>query len=292
MSNVKTASKNSKLSIIFFGSDPWSVIVLKNLEKHFKIAAVVTAPNSAVFNYFKGLILTPEKLDNEFNTRLLTLDSRLFVVASYGKIIPQTTLDIPKYGALNVHPSLLPIYRGPSPIPATILNGDKETGVTIMKMDAEMDHGPIIFTKKIKLSQKETFNQLITKLFQLGTETLVEVIPNFVAGEVSLKEQNHKKATYCQRLTKEDGYFDINHPPSKEKLDRMIRAYNPWPGVWTKWNGKIVKFFPPTVIPEKSGIHTNKFCLQIEGKKILSVKDFLNGYPDFPKQIVAALDHI
>jgi methionyl-tRNA formyltransferase len=257
------------LKIVFFGSDPWSLLVLKNLEKHFEIAAVVTTPKSAVSNYFKGLVLTPERLDENFLSQISNLQFQIAVVASYGKIIPQSILDVAQSGFLNVHPSLLPKYRGPSPVPATILNGDKETGVTIIKMDAEMDHGPIILTKKIKLLGQEDFTILITKLFQLGTQALIEVIPDFVAGKIKLQEQNHAKATYCERMKKENGYFELTHPPSKEKLDRMIRAYDPWPGVWTRWNGKVVKFYP--------GGRT-----QMEGKKILSLKDFLNGYPNFP----------
>jgi len=282
--------------IVFFGSDPWSILVLKTLEDNFDVQAVVTASDSAVADYFNGPILTPDKLDSQFiNSHLSFLTSDLFVVASYGKILPQELLDIPKCGALNIHPSLLPKYRGPSPVPAAILNGDKETGVTIIKMDQTMDHGPVVSTKKISMSGKEELSELITKLFRAGAELLVEIISDFINGKIKLKEQNHQKATYTKIFKKEDGYFDINTPPSADQLNRMIRAYHPWPGVWTKWNGKIVKFLPPTVIPAKAGIHTigktwipdqvrndNTFLIQMEGKKPQTLKDFLNGYPDFP----------
>jgi methionyl-tRNA formyltransferase len=265
--------KIKRIAIVFFGSDSWSIHVLKALEDNFEVAAVITAPNSAVSSFFKGLVLTPDKLNEDLKSYLLNLQSDLFVVASYGKIIPQAILDIPKYGALNVHPSLLPKFRGPSPVPATILSGDKETGVTIIKMDAEMDHGSIVLTKEIKLSGQEDTPELINKLFQLGGELIVDVIPDFIAGKIDLKEQNHSQATFCKMMKREDGYFEIDNPPSPEVLDRMIRAYNPWPGVWTKWNlngkDKIVKFLPGGLV-------------QMEGKKILSFKDFLNGYPNFP----------
>ncbi len=269
------------IKVVFFGSDPWSLIVLKELEKKFNVAAVVTAPDSAVANYFKGKILTPEKLDENLKSLILNLKSDLFIVASYGKIIPQEILDLPKYGSLNVHPSLLPIYRGSSPVPATILNGDKETGVTIIKMDAEMDHGPIISATKISLTGQEYFTELITKLFRLGAEILVKIIPDLVEGKIKPVAQDHEKAVYCERMKKEDGFFDLPAgrqvltPLELEKLDRMIRAYDPWPGVWTKWNGKIVKFYPGNRI-------------QMEGKKILSFKDFLNGYPNFPKTLTVS----
>lgn len=268
------------VEIIFFGSDPWSIPVLQALENDFDVKVVITAPDSAVSRYFKGPILTPDKLDLPFQTNHLSLlSSDLFVVASYGKILPKALLDIPKYGALNVHPSLLPKYRGASPVPATILNGDKETGVTIIKMDEKMDHGPIVSTRRINLSGKEVLPTLINKLFRLGAELLVEIIPNFIAGKIKLKEQVHSKATYTKVLKKEDGYFDIDAPPSPEVLDRMIRAYHPWPGVWTRWfpsrqqqrseGSKIVKFLPGGLV-------------QMEGKKILPWQDFINGYPDFP----------
>ncbi len=268
------------IEIVFFGSDSWSIHVLKSLEDHFDVKAIVTAPDSSVANYFKGFILTPDKLDNEFlttNYKLLTTD--LFVVASYGKIIPKPILEIPKYGALNVHPSLLPKYRGPSPVPATILNGDKETGVTIIKMDEKIDHGPIVTAKKISLTGQEDFLELINKLFQVGGDLLANIIPDYIAGKLKQISQNHSRATYCPLLTKESGYFDIKSPPPTFQLDRMIRAYYPWPGVWTKWSpsakasgdkqARIVKFLP-------GGL------LQMEGKEPISWKDFLNGYPDFP----------
>jgi len=264
------------IEIVFFGSDPWSIYVLQALEDNFDVKAVVTALNSAVANYFKGQVLTPDILDANFlASHFASLASDLFVVASFGKIIPKSILDIPKKGALNVHPSLLPKYRGASPIPTTILNGDRKTGVTIIKMDEKMDHGPIVATRKISLTGQEKFSDLINKLFQLGAELLIEIIPDFIRGKIKLKPQNHTRATFTKVLEREDGYFDINNPPDPEKLDRMIRAYFPWPGVWCKWKGKIVKFLPNNM-------------LQMEGKKVISMKDFLNGYPNFPLANISA----
>lgn len=254
------------------GSDSFVVPVVQTLLDNFEVIAVVTAPDSAVSKSFRGKIFTPSKLDDEFINDLKKLNPDLIVVSSYGKIIPQAILDIPKFGALNVHPSLLPKYRGASPVPATILAGDKETGVTIIEMDEKMDHGPIIYASKISLIGQENLQELINKLFQLGAEVLVKVIPDFVSGKIKPHEQDHTKATFCKLMSKEDGYFDLNTPPDWEKLDRMTRAYYPWPGVWTTWNGKIVKFFPNQMI-------------QMEGKKIMSMKDFLNGYPNFPLKV-------
>lgn len=268
--NLKKVRIKNRPEIVFFGSDDFVIQILKALEDEFEVKCVVTAHDSAVSRYFKGPMLTPDRLDENFltsNLQLLTSD--LFVVASYGRIIPKDILDIAKYGALNVHPSLLPKYRGPSPIQAAILNGDEVSGITIIKMDEKMDHGPIIYTKEIRLSQKDTFETLSTKMFLRASEILPKIIEDFVAGKITPTPQDESKATFCKLLTKEDGYFDINNPPSPEILDRMIRTYYPWPNCWTNWKGKIVKFLPNQM-------------MQMEGKKIIPLKDFLNGYPDFP----------
>lgn len=204
-------------------------------------------------------------------------EADLCIVAAYGKILTKDELDIPKYGCINVHPSLLPKYRGPSPIQQTILNGDKVTGITIIKMDEEVDHGPIIYQEEMELSNRDNFQTLRNKMFQRAADILPNIIKDFVNGGTIPHGQNDTKAVFCQKLTKDSGYFDINNPPSPEVLDRMIRAYHPWPGVWTYWEvqsakGKVkrvVKFLPEGKI-------------QMEGKKPISFKDFLNGYPDFP----------
>src|SRR3989344_8771744 len=169
-----------KLKIIFMGSDSFVVPVVEALQENFEVIAVVTAPDSAVSRFFKGKNFTPDELNEDFINDLKVLEPDLIVVSSYGKIIPQVILDIPKYGSLNVHPSLLPKHRGASPVPAAILSGDKETGVTIIKMDEKMDHGPILAVEKTELSGKETMPDLIDRLFKIGAELLVKSIPDFV----------------------------------------------------------------------------------------------------------------
>lgn len=203
-------------------------------------------------------------------------EADLAVVAAYGKILTKEELNAPKYGSINVHPSLLPKYRGPSPIQSAILNGDKVSGISIIKMDEEMDHGPLLYQESLELSDMDTFDSLSKKMFLRAAEVLPKIIEDFIAGNTTPKEQNHDKATFCKILTRESGYFDINNPPSPEQLDRMIRAYYPWPGTWTKWKGKIVKLHPGGVI-------------QMEGKKAIPLKDFLNGYPDFPLKNISAV---
>lgn len=283
LSKIKT---HDEIKIVYFGTPEFSAYILEQLiqSQKFTVQAVVTradkpvgrkqevrqSPVGLVAQKYGIPVLKPAKLDEEFITHhssLLTCD--LFIVASYGKIIPQSLLDIPKFGAINVHGSILPKYRGASPIQSAILNGDKKTGISIMLMDAEMDHGPVLSTKEISISEQDTFESLSTKMSQLAAPFLIKTLTKLIDGKARPKKQDHKKATFCKLLKKEDAYFDISNPPSKEVLDRMIRAYYPWPGVWTRWNNKIVKFYPGGLI-------------QIEGKKVIPYKDFLNGYPDFP----------
>ena len=226
------------LKVTFLGTPPFVQPIQDTLVKHFTLV---------------------ESLNN----------TDLGVIAAYGKILTPQELNTPKYGCINIHPSLLPKYRGPSPIQQAILNGDETSGITIIKMDAEIDHGPIIYQETLGLSDKDNFDILSKKMFLRASEVLPKIINKFVAGAIEDFAQDNKKATFCKILTRESGYFDIDNPPSPEVLDRMIRAYYPWPGTWTRWNGKIVKLHPGGVI-------------QMEGKKAIPLKDFLNGYPDFP----------
>ncbi|KKS14339.1 methionyl-tRNA formyltransferase [Candidatus Daviesbacteria bacterium RIFOXYD1_FULL_41_10] len=288
------------LRIVFFGTPAFAVPVLQALRENFEVIAVVTAPDQKVgrkqiltpspvklatqvfdpeSQTRRGLALervyTPEKLNQDFLTShfpLLTSD--LFIVAAYGKIIPQFILDIPKFGALNIHPSLLPKYRGPSPLQSGILKGDKASGISIIKMDFQMDHGPIIFTKPFSLSNTDTFETLSKKSFLDAAAFLPQVIRDFIEGKLKETLQDESLATYCKMITKESAFFDIANPPDPEILDRMIRAYYPWPNVWTRWNEKIVKFLPGGLV-------------QMEGKKPVKLEDFLNGHSGFP---IKALD--
>lgn len=208
-------------------------------------------------------------------------EADLAVVAAYGKILTKEEINSPKYGCINIHPSLLPKYRGPSPIQSAILNGDSVSGISIIKIDEEVDHGPIIYQEEMMLSKTDNFDTLSKKMFLRASEILPDLIEGFINGKVQSLEQNHEEATFCERLERNSGYFDLPTGRQEsteflEQLDRKIRAYYPWPGVWTRWNpspssgqAKIVKFYPEGKI-------------QMEGKKVISMQDFLNGYPDFP----------
>ncbi|MDO8498659.1 MAG: methionyl-tRNA formyltransferase [bacterium] len=288
----------SQLKIVFFGTPQFVVPVLEKLAENFQVVGVVTAPDqkagrkqlltpspvklASQGQAWEANVLTPQKLDPTLAEQLTKIHPDLFVVAAYGKIIPQNILDIPKFGALNIHYSLLPKYRGASPIQEALLNGDKVSGTSIIKMDAKLDHGPIVSTKEIRLSESDNFESLNTIMTKETIPLLLKTIPDFMTGKIKLQVQDDTMATYCSIIKKEDGFFDINNSPPLEKLDRMIRAYYPWPTAWTKWpfdkaqgkNNKIVKLLPQNMV-------------QIEGKKPVKLEEFLRGYPDFPIKTLA-----
>ena len=228
----------------FFGGGDFSVKVLEILEqKGFVPELIITTPDKP-----KGrkLILQPTPLKNwaqknnipvVTNYELPITNYDLFIIAAYGKIIPKEILDIPKYGTLNVHPSLLPKYRGPSPIQSFILSEEKETGVTIMLTDEQVDHGPIITSSKLQApSSKLFYKELEEKLAELGGNLLVETIPKFINGEIKPQEQNHSRATFTKKITKEDGLIDWKEP--EDLIERKIRAFTPWPSVYYFENDK------------------------------------------------------
>ncbi len=285
--------ETSKLKTVFFGTPHFVIPLLDKLLGNFEVAAVVTAPDkkvgrkqiltaSPVKQYLQTHKLdvpafTPEKPDSEFLNTLKVLSPDIFVVAAYGIIIPNSLLQIPKYGALNLHPSLLPKYRGPSPIQATILHGDITTGVTLIKMDSKVDHGPILTTHRFSLTPQDTFVTVAEKAFSLAAEHLVDDIHAYTKGTLQPQIQDEIQAVYTKIITKEDGFMNNDNPPSPVQIDRMIRAYYPWPTAWTKVRMKnkelrIMKLLPGNMV-------------QIEGKKPLILQQFLNGYPEMKKTI-------
>ncbi|MDD2785628.1 MAG: methionyl-tRNA formyltransferase [Patescibacteria group bacterium] len=244
--------------IIFFGTSEFSVPSLKALldDDRFEVVAVITKPDAPIGRH---QVVTPPpvkvlaqehqvpvlqfdkiKTDETFE-KLSASDNRVdaFVVVSYGKIIPQRILDLPKHGVINVHGSLLPLWRGASCVQAAIAAGDKKTGVTIMQMDAEMDHGNILTQKEVLISQTETGGELHDRLAELGAQTLPDVLSDYLAGKLKGQPQNHEQATYCKLLSRDDGKIDWTK--SAEEIERLVRAYHPWPGTWTEWDGKRVK---------------------------------------------------
>jgi len=282
------------MKYIFFGTPEFAAIVLEKLINTGYIPeAVICNPDEPVGRKqiltsppVKRLIANSGQLIEIFqpvnksgllaiSRKLLAIKPDLAIIAAYGKIIPKEILDIPRYGTLNVHGSLLPKYRGASPIQHAILNGDKETGVTIMKIDEEMDHGNIISNLKTQISKVDTYDSLSQKLAISGAKLLIKIIPDYISGRIKPIEQDHSKATYTKIIKKEDGKIDWSK--SAEEIERMTRAFYPWPTAWTTWNGKILKILEAEVCGNNLAIKK----LQLEGGKILSIREFLNGHKDF-----------
>lgn len=250
------------MKIIFFGSGNYVSPIIEVIKKNFDLVEIVT-PKARI-----------------------SKEADLGVVASYGKIITKDILESFPYGIINVHPSLLPKYRGSSPVQTTILNGDKKTGITIIKIDEKVDHGSILAQKEIQIDENETSEALLEKLFGLGAEILPSIISKYIEGQIELSPQDDSRASYTELLTKKSGYLDLESLKIskaffftegeqignlKLKISRMIRAYYPWPGVWfkTKLGGKeqIIKLLPGQKI-------------QVEGKNPMNFKDFMNGYSE------------
>jgi len=199
----------------------------------------------------------------------------LGIIAYYGKIIPRAVLELPRHGFLNAHPSLLPRWRGPSPIQAVILAGDKTTGVTIHIATEKPDTGPILAQKEILMDIKDTCLSLTGKLACEGASILIPTIKKWLSGEIKPQKQNDSKATYTKLLKKEDGEIDWSR--SADYIEKMTRAYDPWPGAYTKLkNGKILKIKKAKVA---DGI-LKPVIVQPEGKKEMTWEAYLRGHPN------------
>lgn len=259
--------------IVFFGSGWYTIQVLEKILPH-GLGLVITTEKSGPIPKFCGesnikIITATNRSEIEENLETIA-QCDMGVLASYGVLIPDKVLTSLRHGMINIHPSLLPKYKGPSPVQYQLLNGETTVGVTIIKMDNEFDHGPILSQKPYNLQGDETAEDLLSLLFEIGADLVVEQIKKIERGEkLEEKPQDHDKETWSDELTRESGKIDINNPPSREKLNNMIRAFYPWPGVWLtttlKGQTKIVK-----LLPEKE--------IQVEGKKPMNIKDFINGY--------------
>jgi len=331
---------NKKIKTIFMGTPKFAVPILEALIKNseacgIEIIGVVTEPDKPVgrkqtltsspvkiFAQEHNLpVFQPKKIKN-WKLEIGNLKPDLGIVAAYGQIIPKEILDVPRYGFLNVHGSLLPELRGPSPIQYAILEGKKETGITIMLIDEKMDEGPILTMSKVKCQMLNvTYEELYEKMARLGAELLIKTLPKYLSGGIKPFPQDHSKATYSKMIKKEDGHINWNKPA--DYIERQTRAFNPWPGTYAYWKFqisstksqinsksrvlktkqiKILKARPITKLPNYSiantpgtifltsekemavvcGQNTTLIIdtLQLEGKKPMAAREFLNGYPE------------
>jgi len=308
-----------KLKIVFMGTSFFAAAILEALIKDdYNIISVYTKPDQPVgrdqkvrksevkilSEQEKLRIFTPEKIDKDTILEIKEQEPDIIIVASYGKILTEEILKLPRFGAINVHASLLPKFRGPSPIQNAILNGEKETGATIMLMDKGIDTGDILSQQKIDINPEETYPELLKRISQLSSYALLKTLPLWIRKKISPKKQEENKATYCQLIERSDG--KIIWTNDARSIYKQWRALLPWPGIFTYWekNGvnlrlKLTKISPvpgelkdnremgevmdlngKTAVKAASGIIILEE-IQLEGKAKVKIGDFINGHPDF-----------
>lgn len=295
------------------GSPEFALPSLIALSQQYHIVGVITQPDRPAG---RGKILTPSPVKMQALTlnlpviqpekikepsifdQIKTWQPDLIVVAAFGQILRQNLLDLPPLGCINVHASLLPRWRGAAPIQAAILNGDTESGVTIMLMDAGVDTGDILSQRSVKILNDDTAGSLGKRLSEIGAELLIETLPAYISKSITPKKQPEQGITYAPMLKKEDGRLDFNQPA--QDLERKIRAFNPWPGAFTIWRGSPMKILKShvlaskdaksnflkagatTVIDQKPAVKTIDHLLILDeiqpaGKKVMAGKVFLQG---------------
>jgi methionyl-tRNA formyltransferase len=297
------------IRIVFMGSPDFALPILSALAKKYQVVGVVTQPDRASGRGrelkpppVKALalelnipVMQPEKLRApEAMEQLRAWTPDLIVVAAFGQILKKDVLELPRFGCINVHASLLPRWRGAAPINAAILAGDEEIGVTIMKMDVGLDTGPMLAMKSMRLASDLTTDSALQALSQLGANLLIETLPDYFSGKLIPQAQPEDGATYAPMLKKEDGLLDFTR--SAVELERRVRAMNPWPGAWFEWNGNPLKVMRASVVSgEKGLVSGSRFIVegrpavmsadgalaldevQPSGRKIMSGMAFLSG---------------
>ena len=295
-----------KIKTVFFGTHDFAATILQGLldSNVVSVEMVFTQPDrktgrkqimeeSPVKKLTRKYNLKIEQPESLKSYKLPATSYQLGIVAQYGLIIPKTIIDSFPQGMINVHGSLLPKYRGASPIQTAIVNGEKETGVTIMLMDEKMDHGPILSQKELPIDPNDTFTALADKMAAVGSKLLLDTIQKYIAGEIAPQAQDHEKATFTKLLTKEGGLVDFNR--TNDEIYNQYRGLTPWPGIWTVLNGKRLKLLKIAkkdkslsagqVVTEEKKIFIGcaqgsieVFELQLEGRAAMNAATFLSGY--------------
>jgi len=296
-----------KISLYFLGTDEFATTVLQRLlqDDCFEILGVITPPDAKVG---RKQVMTSCAVKEEAqkmglnvshnHDELVGKDVDFLVVVSYGYLLTDEILNVPKYEALNVHASLLPKYRGASPIATAILNGDEVTGVSVMRMVKKMDAGEVYAVSEVAISQDDTEPVLRARLADVGAELLAQVMPGIKTGNAEAQEQNEVEVSYASMIKRESGVIDWRHETAAQ-VERKLRAYTPWPGVYTNFEGKRLKILkghvkegsmnePGTVrmdgedvvVETKEGLFVLEE-LQLEGKRALSTDEFIRGQGSF-----------
>lgn len=304
--------------IVFMGSPEFALPVLQALLDHYDVIGVVTQPDRPAG---RGKLLTPPPVKTlaesanipimqprrlslpEASAQLENWAPDLIVVAAFGQILKPQVLDLPPFGCINVHASLLPRWRGAAPIQTAILHGDSHTGVTIMRMDAGIDTGGMLGQRMIPIQPDDTSLSLSTRLAELGARLLIDTLPDYLRGKLVIQAQDDQLATYAPMIKKEDGLLDFSR--SAYALSRQVRAFNPWPGAFMFWKDQLIKIHNAHAIPDENiqwdtplspgtQIRLGKLpaikagdgiialdLLQPAGKKPQTGEQFLNGARDW-----------
>lgn len=293
--------------IIFWGTPDFSIPSLKILDELNLIKLVITQPDKKGGRNKKLLtspvkdyaiehnlnLLQPNKLDSNFIKELNIYLPATFIVIAYGKIIPQEVLNLSELNTINIHPSKLPILRGPSPIQTALLKGFNTTSVSLMQIDEKMDHGPIIEQIEVDIDKEDNYITLSNKLSKISGEIIEKSIIDYLNNKLESKKQDHNKATFCEMIKKEDGNIDWSN--NAESINNQIRAFSPWPSTYTtindldlkilKVNISNIKLKNKEVLIEKDKLYIGTGTkaleileVQVSGKKKMDVKEFLRGY--------------
>lgn len=273
--------------IVFFGSGYFVIPVIEKLKDTGLKLVITHESKGRLINYLKKHnipYISSDLKDSLVISKIQDLKPDIGVLASFGAFIPQEVIDLFPLGILNIHPSLLPKLKGPSPIQYTILSGNTTAGITVIKLDDQIDHGPIAIQKEVHLNGSETLESLTELMFYEGAALIKELVQKMENGQkIEYKVQRHENESWSKKIEKDDGKIELSQPPKLDELERTIRAFYPWPGVYLtaslSGKEKIIKLLPQRM-------------LQVEGKKPMNVKDFINGYGKDAIHILTQLSYV
>ncbi len=303
------------MSIVFMGTPEFATPTLRHLVLNdYQVTAVYTRPDRLA-GRGRGLASSPVKRlaaslalpvvqpaglkEADAVAELASFKPDVIVVAAFGQILPEAVLRLPRYGCLNIHPSLLPRHRGAAPVAAAILAGDSFTGVSIMLMDEGLDTGPVVSVAQVAISDRDSTGSLTLKLSLIAAHLLQDMLPDWVRGKIIPRPQDEAGATYSTTITKEDGAIDWHQPAVA--IWRRVRAFHPWPGCYTKWRGKLLKIIEAEPLSQEAdavtglvvalpgaglGVSTGDgvlrlLAVQLEGKRVMTADEFLRGQRQF-----------
>lgn len=310
MNRQKCNMANYPIKTIFMGTPAFTLPAFEVLahDKRFEIQAVYTQPDRPIGRSGQPMpppiklraqkydvpVYQPEKISETTAAQIKAFGPDLIIVFAYSHIIPKEILEIPKYGCINIHPSLLPRWRGASPVAFAILNNDEKTGVSYMLMDEKLDHGPVIKQVEHKIPADITTDKLTEDLAILAAQKLVPTLADYINNKIEPQPQNESEATYSKILARDDA--KINWSKSAKEIEQQVRAFYPWPGTYGSWDDKKIKILKAALGPSEPKLSPGQVMddlvgtadgnlklaeVQLEGKKPMPIQQFINGYQEF-----------